>query len=210
MAKSTRVQSDGITRTEQTTYSLQGQSREEGVEMLSDVKAHVRASSFVDTIADLEATCRRVLDWNTEAKQQEYGSGAWYAATLIERIEGARDVLRRLLVVADLSPDARAFVNLAAAQAMAIGRLHAEATAKRWDVVRIGQKRRAQVVAYQKKGVEARRRADSPELARAVAAYQKKKPHSSHAEIARFLHRDFGRGRSVDSLRTAISRIAVK
>src|SRR5690606_37540847 len=169
---------------------------------LADLKAHSRASSFVDTIADLEADCRRVLAWNTEAKQREYGSGAWYAAALLDRIEGARDVLRRLLAASPLSPDARAYVNLVAAQAMAIGRLHAEATAKRWDVVRVGKKRRAQIADYLRKGVEARKRTDSKALARAVASYRQKKPNSTNAEIARYLHRDFGSGRSVDSLRT--------
>jgi hypothetical protein len=92
--------------------------------------------------------------------------------------------------------------------ALEVGSRVAEARAKAgWPAFVHGKKRRAQVRSWHQDGVAERRRKDSDALARDVAAYRKKKPNSTNAEIAKHLYSKYGDGRREDSLSRAIGRL---
>jgi hypothetical protein len=135
MAKRIHTEADGITQRTRPTYTFEGMDAAEAADLMADLAATERANAWTAIAADLDAACRAVLTASDETAAP-YGAPAWYAATILARLDDARDVLSRLSERANLSRDAQGLVNLLAAQAFTIGRLHAsEATGPldRWQ-----------------------------------------------------------------------------
>ncbi len=127
MSIKTVIVTDGITSETRTLIS----APVEAADLTAFVTENNQRATFDGRVAPLEHICRRTPGRRGHGKEPVFGSRAWYADEILLAISAVRHWLKT------------GHADVAAAEAMAVGALAAEAVARHhWPIVQLGIKNR--------------------------------------------------------------------